>query len=255
LFAVSAVTFAVFGFWQLRAPSPIVDLRTTARRPVLTTNLASIGVGFSLFAMSLIAPQILELPGATGFGLGQSMLHTGLWLAPGGLAMMVTAPLAARVAAWRGPRFTLILGCLIVGAGYLGGLQLLSSPPRILVMNVIVGVGVGLAFSSLPALINAAVPISETAAANGINALARSLGTSLSSAVMGAVLAGMTMSFGGHEIPTLRGFHVALCIAAAAAVVAAMLALAIPNPAEQPRACARQVARRAEREVVSEIAR
>ena len=89
----------------------------------------------------------------------------------------------------------------------------------------------GFAFSSLPALINAAVPVSETAAANGINALARSLGTSSSSAVMGAVLAGMTVSFHGHEVPTLRAFHTALLIAAGAAVVATFLALLIPRPA------------------------
>ena len=230
LFGASIVVFALFGFWQLRVRSPIVDLRTTARRPVLTTNIASVGVGFALFAMSLIAPQVLELPADTGYGLGQSMLHTGLWLAPGGLAMMVTAPLAARVAAARGPRFTLIIGCVIIAASYLAGLALLSSPPRMMVLNVLISVGVGFAFSSLPALINAAVPMSETAAANGINSLARSLGTSLSSAVMGAVLTGMTVSFVGRDVPTLTAFRVAMLVAAGAAVVAALLALLIPRP-------------------------
>lgn len=230
LFGASLVIFAVFGVWQMRASSPIVDLRTTVRLPVLTTNLASIGVGFSMFAMSLIAPQILELPKQTGHGLGQSMLHAGLWMAPGGLAMMVAAPFAARVAARRGPKFTMVTGCLIVGGGYLAGLQLLSSAPRMMAMNIIVSVGVGFAFASMPALINSAVPMSETAAANGINSLARSLGTSVSSAVMGAVLAGMTMSVAGHELPTLRGFHVALFIAAGAGFGAALLAMMIPKP-------------------------
>lgn len=231
LFGASAATFVVFGCWQLRASSPIVDLRTTARRPVLTTNLASIGVGFAMFASSLIAPQVLELPTQTGYGLGQSMLQAGLWMAPGGLAMMVTAPIAARISARRGPKFTLIVGCLIVSGGYLAGLQLLTSPSRIMVMGIIISVGVGFAYASMPALINSAVPISETAAANGINSLARSLGTSISSAVMGAVLGGMTMSFAGHEFPTLRGFHIALFIAAGAGVGAAILALLIPKPA------------------------
>ncbi len=230
LFASSLVIFGVFGWWQLRVSSPIVDLRTTARRPVLTTNLASIGVGFSLFALSLIAPQVLELPTQTGHGLGQSMLHAGLWMAPGGLAMMLSAPLAAKIAGIRGPKFTLVVGCLVIAGSYLAGLELLNSPARMMVLNIAVSVGVGFAFSSLPALINAAVPVSETAAANGINALARSLGTSTSSAVMGALLAGMTMSFHGHEVPTLRAFHVALIIAAGAAVVAAALALLIPRP-------------------------
>ncbi|WP_422745895.1 MFS transporter, partial [Mycobacterium sp. WMMD1722] len=230
MFVASPVIFVLFGWWQLRARSPIVDLRTTARRPVLTTNLASVGVGFGLFALSLVAPQVLELPEQTGYGLGQSMLHTGLWMAPGGLAMMVSAPLAARIAARRGPRSTLVAGCAIIAASYVGGLWLLDSPIEVLMLNVLVSVGVGFAFASLPALINAAVPVTETAAANGINALARSLGTSISSAVMGAVLAGMTTSFAGQLVPSLAGFHAALMIAACAAALAGVIALMIPQP-------------------------
>jgi len=231
LFVSSLLVFAVFGWWQLRVDAPIVDLRTTARRPVLTTNLASIGVGFSLFALSLIAPQVLEMPAQTGFGLGQSMLQAGLWMAPGGLAMMLSSPIAARVADRRGPRFTLIAGCLVIAGAYLAGLALLGSPLTMMLLNISVSIGVGFAFSSLPALINAAVPVSETAAANGINALARSLGTSTSSAVIGAVLAGMTVTLHGHDVPTLRAFQVALLIAAGAALAAAAIACLIPRPA------------------------
>jgi MFS family permease len=231
LFGASAVILALFGLWQLRFPSPIVDLRTTARLPVLTTNIASIGVGVSLYGISLVAPQILELPRETGYGLGQSVLHAGLWMAPGGLAMMVASNIAARVAARRGPKFTLVLGCVIVAAGYLTGFVLVSSAPGVMVMNIVVSVGVGFAFSSLPALINAAVPVSETAAANGINSLARALGTSLSSAVIGAILGGMTMAYAGREIPTENALHFALGFVTCAAVVAALLALLIPKAA------------------------
>lgn len=234
MFAGSAVVLTVFGWWQLRTPMPLVDLRTTVRRPVLTTNLASIAVGFALFAMSLIGPQVLELPASTGYGLGQSMLHTGLWLAPGGLAMMVSAPVAARIAAVRGPRFTLVIGGAVVSASYLSGLALIQSPWQVMVFNVLVSIGVGLAFASLPALINAAVPMSETAAANGINALARALGTSISSAVIGAILAGLTVTVGGAVFPTLNALRIALVVAAGAAALATVMALLIPAREADP---------------------
>ena len=117
------------------------------------------------------------------------MLATGLWMAPGGVAMMVTSPLAARIAAVRGPRFTFVIGALVIAASYAAGIVILAAPWQIMVLNVAIAGGVGFAYASMPALINAAVPISETAAANGINALARSLGTSISSAVIGALLA------------------------------------------------------------------
>lgn len=229
MFGSSVVVFAIFAWWELRVSAPMVDLHTTVKRPVLTTNIASVAVAFGMFALSYVAPQVLELPPETGYGMGQSLLLTGLWLAPGGLAMMVTSPLAARVAAARGPRFTLVVGALIMALAYLVGVFLLAAPWQIAVLNVLVAVGVGFAYASMPQLINAAVPMSETAAANGINALARSLGTAISSAVVGAILAGMTMSVGGHDVPTLTGLRVAMLVAAVAAGLAAVLAMLIPT--------------------------
>jgi MFS family permease len=228
MFAASIVIFAVFAWWQLRTESPMVDLRTTVKRPVLMTNVASVAVGFAMFALALIGPQILELPAATGYGLGLSMVDAGLWLAPGGLAMMVSSPIASRIAAARGPRFTLTFGCAIIAAAYLAGFVLLGTAWQVCLFNVLVSVGVGFAYSSLPALINAAVPMSETAAANGINALARALGTSISSAVVGAVLTGLTISLAGQEFPSLTAFRIGLFIAAAMAVLAGVLAALIP---------------------------
>lgn len=228
MFGAAVVIFLAFGWWELRVSSPTVDLRTTIKRPVLATNVASIAVAFGMFALSLVAPQILEMPRETGFGLGQSMLATGLWMAPGGVAMMVTSPLAARIAAVRGPRFTFVIGALVIAASYAAGIVMLAAPWQIMVLNVAIAGGVGFAYASMPALINAAVPISETAAANGINALARSLGTSISSAVIGALLAGMTVSFAGSRLPSMAGFQTAMLVAAVVAAAAAALALLIP---------------------------
>ena len=231
LFGTCLAVFAVFAFWQFRVEAPIVDLRTTLKRPVLTTNVASVAVCFAWFAMSLVGPQILELPPQTGFGLGQSMLQAGLWMAPGGLAMMAAAPIAARTAARRGAKFTLVVGAVIIAGAYLAGAYLLIGPVQVMMVNIVLSFGVGFAYSSLPALINAAVPMSETAAANGINALGRSFGTAVSSAVVGAVLSAMTISFAGHMVPSLAGFRVALLAAAGAAALAAVIALTLPTPA------------------------
>jgi len=227
-FGSSVLIFVVFGWWELRVASPTVDLRTTVKRPVLATNVASVAVAFGMFGFSLVAPQIMEMPRETGYGLGQSMLATGLWLAPGGLAMMVTSPLAARIAAVRGPRFTFVVGALVIAASYACGVAFMAAPWQLMALNVAVSAGVGFAYASMPALINAAVPMSETAAANGINALARSLGTSIASAVIGAILAGMTVSFAGRSLPSTAGFQTAMVVAAVVAAVAAALALLIP---------------------------
>jgi hypothetical protein len=85
----------------------------------------------------------------------------------------------------------------------------------------------------MPALIMGAVPVTETAAANGLNALMRSVGTSLSSAVVATVLAHATIHVGAQVFPSDHGFTIAFLISLAAAGGALLLALAIPR--HQPR--------------------
>jgi MFS family permease len=151
--------------------------------------------------------------------------------------MMFTAPLYARLSARYGPKTTLVLGLLIIGAGYGGGLGLMDAAWQTVVTSVVLGAGIGLAYSSLPALIIGAVPASETGAANGLNTLMRSIGTSVSSAVIGMVLAGTADTVGGAQIPTLHGFRVSFLIAAAAVAVGLLLALFLPGgrPSDGPR--------------------
>lgn len=91
LFAAAVVILVGWGLWELRTRDPLVDLRTTARPRVLLTNLASIFVGTAMYASMLVVPQLLQFPEATGYGLGQSMLAAGLWMAPGGLMMMIVS--------------------------------------------------------------------------------------------------------------------------------------------------------------------
>ncbi|WEO97719.1 MFS transporter [Streptomyces sp. FXJ1.172] len=236
LFAASVVVLVLWGLFELRIKAPLVDLRTTARPAVLFTNLASIMVGVAFYVVSLVLPQLLQLPKATGYGLGQSMVVAGLCVAPLGLTMMFTAPVYARLSARFGPKVTLIMGLLIIAIGYGGGLGLMDAAWQTIVTSVILGAGIGLAYSSLPALIVGAVPASETGAANGLNTLMRSIGTSVSSAVIGMVLANTANKAGGVAIPTMHGFRVSFLIATAAVALGLLLALFLPKagrPAQQ----------------------
>ncbi|GHE82801.1 MFS transporter [Streptomyces fumanus] len=237
LFAAAAVVLGLWGLMELRVAAPLVDLRTTARREVLLTNLASIMVGVSFYVVSLVLPQLLQLPTATGYGLGQSMVVAGLCVAPLGLTMMFTAPVYARLSARYGPRTTLIIGLLVIAVGYGGGLGLMSAAWQTIVTSVLLGAGIGLAYSSLPALIVGAVPASETGAANGLNTLMRSIGTSVSSAVIGMVLADTAHDVGGVAVPTMHGFRVSFLIATGAVAVGLVLAFFLPSrrPATRPR--------------------
>ncbi|MBF6259592.1 MFS transporter [Nocardia farcinica] len=228
LFALAVVALAAWTWWELRIDDPLVDLRVTARRPVLLTNLASVVVGFGMYAQSLIIPQLMQLPTATGYGLGQSMLAMGLWMFPGGLVMMAVSPVGARISARYGPKITLIAGSIVIALGYGSSMVLMSSAWGLMVVTCVSSAGVGLAYGAMPALIMSSVPLSETASANSFNTLMRSIGTTSSAAVIGVVLAQMSTQLGGHTIPTEAGFRTGLLLGCGVAVVAALVALAIP---------------------------
>ncbi|MFE9646313.1 MFS transporter [Streptomyces sp. NPDC006365] len=229
LFGTSIVVFLMWGRYELRTAQPLVDLRTSARRQVLFTNLASVALGFSMFAMSLVLPQVLQLPGATGYGLGKSMLAVGLILAPQGLVMMVMSAVSARITKAKGPKITLMTGAVIVAAGYSLSVVLMSEVWHIVLVACVIGGGVGFAYGAMPALIMGAVPASETAAANSLNTLMRSMGTSFASALAGVILAQMTTDFGGFPLPSENGFKVVMALGAGAALLAFFFASFIPR--------------------------
>jgi MFS family permease len=231
LFAAAVVVLLLWGLFELRVKEPLVDLRTSARRQVLFTNVASIAVGFSLYMTILIVPQFLQLPAATGYGLGKSLLTAGLVMAPMGLVMMATAPVSGRVTRARGPKTTLMIGALIVAAGYGLNIVLMNAVWHFVLVSCIVGAGVGFTFGALPALVMGAVPASETGAANSLNTLMRAIGTSFASAVAAVILSQMTTRFGSVTLPSENGFKTVMAVGSGAGLLAFALASFIPRRA------------------------
>jgi 4-hydroxybenzoate polyprenyltransferase len=75
----------------------------------------------------------------------------------------------------------------------------------------------------MPAQIMAAVPVSETAAANGLNAFMRSFGTATAAAVVGAILAAATPA------TIIDSFGTVYVLGLIAAVTCAVLAFMVPH--------------------------
>ncbi len=217
----------VWGRYELRIAEPLLDLRVAARRPVLLTNLASVAMGFSLFSSNVSYPQLLELPPPAGFGL--TLLAASLIIMPSGLVMMVLSPFSGRMARTVGPRRLLVFGATALVAAYAFSLLLASEVWHILVANLLIGVGIGFGYAAMPMLIMRSVPQSETGASNGLNALFRSLGTSIAAAVVGAVLASLSTVQDGMQVPTASAFQLSFALGLAAAVVALIVAAFIPQ--------------------------
>ncbi|GEL94634.1 MFS transporter [Cellulomonas composti] len=223
------VVLLVWGWYQLRHHDPLVDLRTMAQRPVLLTNLAGLLIGFGMMAQSIVVPQLLQMPTATGYGLGQTILQAGLWMAPGGLMMMAFAPVSAKLLTDLGARVTLAIGAFVLAGGYLTAVFLTNAPWELLLASCIASAGVGIGYAAMPTLILSNVPDEAAASSVGVNSLMRSVGTTIAGAVMAVVLTSRTMTLGPVEIPTHDAFRLCFLIGAVAAAVGAAVVLLIPR--------------------------
>lgn len=229
LFIAAAVVFVVWGRYELRTPSPMVDLRTTVRPQVLFANLAGMAFGFASLAVQLIVPQIVQMPAETGYGIGGDLFMAGLVMTPQGIVIMLSAPVSARISRAFGPKVTLIIGAIVVAVGYGLSIVMMSALWQLIVVSCIIGAGVGLAYGALPLLIMGGVPRSETGSANSLNALVRSIGSSLASALSGVILAQMVIVVGSHTLPSVDGFRVIMAIACGAALISLVLASFLPK--------------------------
>ncbi|KRE56856.1 MFS transporter [Arthrobacter sp. Soil736] len=231
LFLAAGILLAAWVPYELKVGQPMVDLRTSARRPVLMTNLASLLIGFAMFANMLLTTQQLQLPAATGYGFQLNVITAGLCMVPSGLAMVVFAPVSGGIIRRFGGKTALMTGACVMIAGYVGRVFFHDSIAAVVIGSTVVSVGTAIAYAAMPTLIMGAVPITETASANGLNSLVRSIGTSTSSAAVAAVLTSVTMTLGPVRAPSFAAFQDVFWMAALASAASVLAAIAIPRAA------------------------
>ncbi|HKQ17657.1 MAG TPA: MFS transporter, partial [Solirubrobacterales bacterium] len=73
LIAVAAILIVTWIRYEARHPEPLVDMRMMRDRPVLTTNLTALLIGFGMFGSYILVPQFVQVPVSSGFGFGASV--------------------------------------------------------------------------------------------------------------------------------------------------------------------------------------
>lgn len=215
------VVLLLWGWYELRAPNPLIDLRVASSRPVLFTNLASMLLGFGMYSLVLTGPQLAELPEETGFGLGQTVLVAGGIAAPSAIFALVVPQFAARLIERRGPRLSIVIGTVLLCVSYVVMLVAHSSIWHLVIANFFAVVGVAFCFAALPTLLLRHVPIERSSEANGVNNVFRTVGTSTSAAVTSGILASMLLASGpgAGRYPSEDAFVLTFVVALVACVL------------------------------------
>ena len=231
LLAVAVVLLATWVRVELRSVTPLIDMRMMRIPAVWTTNLAALLFGGAMFGVYAFLPQLVQLPRATGFGLGESLSAAGLIMLPLLVTMSVAGVLSGRVAQAIGLKAQLVgaslvgvVGCALLALFHGGAVPIAAA-------GAVLGVAFGLAYAALASLVVQAVPASQTGAASGMSTNIRTIGGALGTAVVSSVV---TASAGPTGLPAESGFTDAFWVLAGASLVAALLALLVPSTRRRP---------------------
>ena len=193
--AFGVLVLVAWWAWERRRPHPLVSTEMLTRRPVLLTNLATVFVGMGLYFGFLGLTQFVQVDRATaGYGFSASVLHASLvYLLPGAMAGFVTATLSGRFINRFGARPILVSGAMAGVVGFLWLALAHSQPWQVIVAGIWTNAYISLAYGALPALVVSEVDGHETGVATSVNAIARTVGSSVAAALV-AVLLGRTVA-------------------------------------------------------------
>ena len=226
-FSLGGVMLAAFVAVERRAPEPVLPLWVFSRRLLGTTALIGVGVGVVLMGITTYVPTYLEtLADATP-------LASGLTLALLTIGWPISASQAGRLYLRFGFRSTVLIGAAIVVAGT-AGLAVASPRPSLVATGLgCFVIGFGLGWVAAPTLIaaQASVGWGERGVVTGANMFARSMGSAVGIAALGAVVNGFMRGQSAAAAPETFGAAATgvFAVVAGVAVVTAVIALGMPR--------------------------
>ena len=235
LFVGAVVGLALWIAVELRSAHPLVNVRVLARPAVAVPNVSGFCVGFVMYAAFTMLADFTQTPSAVGYGFGASILHSGVLLLPSAVGSFLGAPIGARLIQRFGPRLPMALGGLLAGAAllFLGFRH--GSQGDVYAASGVMGLGIGLAYAAMPAYINGAVPPEQAGIANSVNAVLRTVGGAVGTAVAGVILSSKTISpallahtpLAGMTLPTGNAYQTAFYVCGVLGLAAAVVPLLV----------------------------
>jgi len=217
----------VLGLWWRRArwqDDAILDVRGLADGAIWPVHVLATALGLCMAATGFLVPLYVQ----AADGLGAGVTTSSLVLLPALLSGLGTGYAAGRLSR-RTPAIPLMLGIVIMAAGYLGLALSRDEAWQVAVGAFFAhGVGMNLVLSSLSGAVTVNAPADRISEAAGVNAAARTLGGAAGSQVAALLV-------GGSLIAGQAGYTAAFALLAGVMLVASTTLLALRRPVRPSR--------------------
>ncbi|MDB5182525.1 MAG: hypothetical protein JWO47_309 [Candidatus Saccharibacteria bacterium] len=190
MLALSVVLLSLFVAWEQsmvrRNKTPLVSMKLFKNKQftsgAVTTMIMSLGQVGLLFAVPVFLQSVH----------GLDALHTGYGLLPLSVGLLVAAPFSGAVLSKKFTPKRIIQVALVLDVAALilirFSMSVHSSALSLLPGLALYGIGMGLGMAQISNLTLSAVSVNEAGEASGVNNTMRQIGSSLGSAIVGAVL-------------------------------------------------------------------
>jgi EmrB/QacA subfamily drug resistance transporter len=224
-FAVAVVGLATFVLLEHRQRVPMLDLSLFKNSTFTGANVTMLLVALAMFGVFFFNSLYL------GQVLGYSPIQTGATFLPLTILIVFVAPIAGRFSDTIGPRWLMGAGLVLLSGSLLSfsTLGVDSSFWDIVPGLILGGFGMSLAMTPTTAAAMGSVPVDKAGVGSAVLNSMRQVGGSLGIALMGAIVASsVSVLPTSPEYPDqfVEGYHNALHVAAAIAIIGAVVAVA-----------------------------
>jgi EmrB/QacA subfamily drug resistance transporter len=193
---VAGLVLAVaFVRWELRTEHPLLDPHLFRHRGFATGSASMLVLFLVLFGLFLVILQYLQVV------LGYSALRSAVALLPMTAVMLPLSTAAAPLSVRFGQRLVGGTGLVLTAAGSVafGLLGASSGFGAVLVAQIILAAGIGLAMTPATNAIVSSLPPEKQGVASAVNDVTREIGTALGIAIMGSMFtSGYRSRLDGH---------------------------------------------------------
>ena len=186
LLVVGVATLVVFGLWEARGKSPMLQFSFFRNITFLGSNLVGLFMSFGFFGMIFfLSLYMQQVQGYSPTGAGVRQLAATL-------AVMVVAILSGRIVARIGARVPIVVGMVLVGGAILGFVAVQPDTPYHTYWFVltIMGIGLGLVMSPITTAAMSSVPATRAGMASATVNTTRQVGGVFGIAVIGSIVTG-----------------------------------------------------------------
>jgi MFS family permease len=181
---------AGFCLWERRriraGKDVLVDLTIIPERSFFAGNVVAIGLNMIIAGFLFLYALFFETV------TGASAYNTGVLILPMTFGSFIFAILGAKFSRWLEPKYVLLSGIVLTGAGLVllqDVFSLTTTAADVLPGSVLFGIGVGIVLSQLTNITLSSIRSERQTDASGIYNTTRKIGSSLGTSIIGIVLA------------------------------------------------------------------